>query len=205
MAEKFVPEISIKFDKQDIVTVALAKIEANIIGTVREAKAEVTAMKNKVNKLNAELPKIGAKNVPVTLVKKQIVLDKTLKALKVKKKFIAEITYDLGAEVNTYSLVVNSVTTDGRKVSTMVFVTERTPFTKVQKDIRKTITQCLTKETQAINRGVEWKAKLSDMHRAERQMRAVVVESELSKTKDGRAMVDLLTAKYMDTIKLIEM
>lgn len=78
-------------------------------------------------------------------------------------------------------------------------------YTKTQKDlIEKRKKMMETKEVIADD-AVKWKAKLSDMAAVERQMRAKVVESELSKTKDGKALVAILTKNYEETIDLLEM
>jgi len=203
MTEELQITTGIDYNKHDVVTVAIAKIEANIRKKVRDAKAEANRLKAEIDVMEKEIPDIGEKTVP-TVMKKQVeILNKALTAAKLGKTEEWLIVYNCHShrKENSYTLVLK--TKDNKSMKTVL--NEIYPFNKTQKNLAEKIIECRKRMQEHADYGVEWKAKLNDMDAAERQMRAVVVENELNKTKDGKLLVKLLTDNYEDTIKKISM
>jgi hypothetical protein len=198
-----------RFDKQDIVIVAMAKIEANIRGKVKSFKAKANFLNSEIEQATKEIPKFGEAAPPLGFVVKMNSLNKALKTAKLGKEVQWNIAYTCvtGLEENRYHLMLSHLDSKGGFVpnSGAVAATHVTPFSRVQSDYLKKIEKYTQDETDAIDQGIEWKSKLKDMPAAERQMRAVVVEAELKKTKTGKALVKLLTDNYEETIKKISM
>ena len=107
---------------------------------------------------------------------------------------------------NDYELKISKKNESGDfTISSISIMFKSVSYSKTQNNLKKEIKRIEEAKDKAISEGVTWKSKLSDMSAIERQMRAKVVEAELNKTAEGKALVDVLTKNYEDTIKMLEM
>lgn len=203
-----VSEIGMKFNKDDIVIVAIAKIEKEIRKNIRESKARIKDIDEKINLLRSEFPKDGKSNIPKSLSKKKDLLEKSFKSSRMDKIMKIDIVHSVSMSensLNSYSLVFVRMDDEGHRFGSIEAISESSKLTQRQKAILKEH-ESLTKSRQdEIDNGVLWKRKLQDIPAAERQMKAIVIENEMKKTSEGAAIVDLLTKNYMKTMQQIEM
>ena len=192
----------VDFDKQDIVTVAVAKIEALIRKKVRGFKESRDTFANMIAVSKEKIGDIGEANPPKSMKSKLVKLDKGLKASGVLKTIGVQIVFEHHHNKNYYTLQFYKHEKPSRTLN--IAYTE-TAYTKAQKSLDEKIEKMQKQKGIAITEGVTWKSKLSDMSAVERQMRAKVVEAELNKTAEGKALIHVLTKDYEDTIKMLEM
>jgi hypothetical protein len=201
-------EVGMEFDKNDVVIVAVAKIEAKIRSNVRAAKAEVKSLENEIKNLKTEFNTETKKSFPKTAEIKLKVFKDAIK----KAKMSSDLEMEKKSKSNMHEESLNKhtiriVTLDEHKqrVNSWGIFTTATQLTSRQKAILKSVEQLDKKKDENVQAGIDAKKMLQDMPAAERQMKAVVVESVLKKSKDGKALVDLLTKQYTTTMKRIEM
>ena len=195
----------VDFDKQDIVTVAMAKIERLIRKKVRELKTSRDHCAGKIIEANKMISSFGENNLPKEMVKKLVQMEKGFKVAGISKIIGGEIKFYL-TNKNDYELKISKKNESGDFTGLSISIMFKSvSYSKTQNKFKKEIEKVEEAKNQAITEGVTWKSKLSDMAAIERQMRAKVVEAELYKTAEGKALVDILTKNYEDTIKLLEM
>lgn len=199
-------EIGMNFDKNDVVIVAMAKIESEIRRNIRESKNEISRIDKKIIDIDNEYRKNGKDNPPKVVVDKEKFYNDVIKK---SKDSLGVITVHSVANnkdsLNSYSVMLQELDQDGKVLRSIYILQKNTSLTARQKAILKEMDNLLKERETQVSRGVDWKKKLNDIPAAERQMKAVVVESELNKSKEGKALVDLLTKNYLGKIKEIEM
>ena len=196
---------NINFDKQDIVTVAMAKIEALVRKNVRDFKAKRNNLIKEIEEANKMIVSYGEKNPPKEITKKLAQIEKAFKAAGISKTVGSRIRFRL-TNKNDYELQIARKDESSDFTNETIGLTYKSvPYSSTQNSLTKKIETMEEQKEKAISDGVAWKEKLSDMSAVERQMRAKVVEAELNKTAEGKALIDVLTKNYEDTLKLIEM
>lgn len=197
---------NVELNKQDVVTVAMAKIEMHIRKKVREAKSRIKELDEERAKALNEIYVICKSSIPKPMEIKRQKIENAFNQAGLKDCSVrVDAECDSARQTNKYTLSVIKEKNNNFSRQLMYIDTLDADYTKTQKDlIEKRKKMMETKEVIADD-AVKWKAKLSDMAAVERQMRAKVVESELSKTKDGKALVAILTKNYEETIDLLEM
>jgi len=197
----------VDFDKQDIVTVAMAKIERLIRKNVRESKKRRDELAGLINKAEKQIELFGKNNPPKNMVQKMSKIYKAFKFAGILKTIGVEIEFNLsGPERNDYTLQIAKKDDTGKLTSQSVVIVHKSiVYTKSQTSLVAKIKKMQEEQTNITRAGVNWKAKLSDMSAVERQMRAKVVESQLNKTPEGKALINVLTKDYEQTVKALEM
>lgn len=198
--------VGIDFDKQDVVTVAVANIEAMIRKEVRVSKTRRDELNEEITDTNNAIKLSGEKSVPKAMTQKFTQIEKALKFAGLVKTIGARIRFDFSGSTNDYQLHITEKDKSGEFTRQSISIMYKsTGLTSVQKSLVEKVKKMEKERAGVINYGVEWKSKLSDMSAVERQMRAKVVEAQLNKTTEGKALVELLTKNYKETIKLLEM
>jgi len=206
MAKELEITTTMDFDKQDIVTVAVANIEALIRKNVRDSKARRNELTKKIADTHRAIQSAGETSVPKVMAQKSAQIEKALKSAGLVKTIGARIKFNLADLTNDYQLHIVKKDNLGKFIKESISIMYKsTDFTKKQKALMEKVSKMEKNKTTIISDGVKWKAKLSDMSAVERQMRAKVVEAQLNKTAEGKALVNILTKNYEKTIKLIEM
>lgn len=203
MAE-VVAEIGMKFDKKDVVIVALAKIEAELRKRVRESKADVVDIDTKVAELENEFREVGESNTPKLVLDKKGLFDKAITGAKVGSSLETRISHSVGVNEssnNVYTLFMEQI--DGRDGVT-IFESNIKLYAR-QTAILKELDLLNNRRAQRVEDGINAKKQLQDLPAAERQMTAVVIEHEMSQTKKGKAIIDALAKNYLNSMKLLEM
>ena len=197
----------LRINENDVVTVALAKIEQTIRKKVRDSKAQAGSLRKEIQRMEKEIPKIGESVPPPGMILKMKALNTALKKYKLGKeaKWMVAYDYNLNMQENTYKFQLAALDLRGDPRRTITIKLQTNSFSKAQKDYVKKIDQYVDQEANLINDGIAAKASLNDMAAAERSMRALVVENELKKTKQGAALVKLLTDNYEGIVKKLAM
>lgn len=197
-----------KFDKNDVAIVAIAKIEEEIRKNIKQSKDRVIAIDDELNKLSREYTRDGKKTYPSQIDSKEKFFIDMIKKGKLEKEMGIKkdhhVIFGEGNE-NVYDLSLLKLDRKGKAVSSMHILQVTTALSKRQKEIIQESKKLSTERDSNVKNGVEWKKKLQDIPAAERQMKAVIIENELNKSKEGKALVELLKNNYMDRIKAIEM
>lgn len=202
-----VAEIGMKFDKNDIVIVAVAKIEAEIRKNIRESGADIAKIDEKFIQIEKEFRNNGESNIPKVLLDKKKIIEKALSSAKISNMNIninhaAALNKDAQ---NVYTLSICESDEGRNKGYNIMLASSKTKLSKRQTDILNERQSLFEKREQRIKDGVDAKKQLQDLPAAERQMKAVVVEHEMSKSKEGQAVIKVLTDKYLSKMKQIEM
>jgi hypothetical protein len=191
---------TVELNKQDVVTVAMAKIEMHIRKNVRESKKKIGELEQLISEAENEIKALSKAGIPKAMKTKQEKLDKGIKAAGIKDINVNITVQDLSSRHSTNYLLVLDGSSNHITVET-AFI----DYTKAQMKLVDSIKEMKKQKDAIAEDAVRWKSKLSDMTALERQMRAKVVESELSKTKDGKALIAVLTKDYEETVNLLEM
>ena len=205
MTEELQITTGIDYNKHDVVTVAMAKIEAKIRENVRNSKSLVKSFEEAIPKAKKEIANIGERNIPKGLLTKEDVFKKAIAASKLGKNIVAKIICDIRGENNLYNLGIFKFDTNGDTKEGITISSETTSFSKDQISVKKEIEKFEKQKIAAMDDGIRWKSKLNDLPAAERQMRGVVVEAELKKSKTGQALLNVIMAQYENSLKLLEM
>lgn len=189
----------VQFNKQDIVTVALARAESHIRKQIKNARLNADKLAETIETERNNFTTYGAKSIPQHMNDKLKVMKKAAIVAKLGKDVDFQIKHTIVNDKNHYHL---SIFSDD---SSWDIVLSSTNLSKFQQNCQVIIKKLLKTRINTLEDGVRCKAQLGDMDAYERQMRAKVVESELKKTVDGKAILDILLKDFEDTIKQIEM
>lgn len=201
---------------KDIITVAVARGELKIKEEIRRIQSLLSDLKKKEASLEKDMEKLGEdflSEVTAPLLKKAEVFTKEFPRVvaKVNTQFNWKakdqsqnkpefhIEYSIGlyqrdaqGRNSGYNVVLMDSSLDKLQPKpTMIALAQE--ITQIRQQIGE-----LTKE------GVEWKYKLSDIPSLERQMSAKIVETQLSSTEKGKAILESMLGTFFDdTIKMI--
>jgi flagellar capping protein FliD len=194
-------------DKQDVVTVAIARGEAKIKNKIRMLQAQIADLKKSNEAIEAEYKAIGEKEVMSRLAGKH----------KAAEKVVDAIRNDLGIEKTSCTIETQVYTVANSSVK---LVNSGTLFIKInsdKSDVERIAFEATAKQRELSEKfsaneqqiseltaeAVSWKRKLSDMPAFERQMRAAIVEQQLEKTVAGREILESLGKNFEESIKMI--
>lgn len=204
---KEIAKFDVNFDKNDVVVVAIAKIENKIRKEIRNVKSDIAAIDKQITALDKEITRESKKTVPGVLVNKKDILTKALKdtnlddALEMDVETSAPQHHD---GENYHKLIVYKLDKHKKRHHGDVIEDIYIAQTDRQKEIYDEIKAHKERREQRLEDGVNFKRQLQEVPAAERQMRAIVVEDELRKTEEGTRLVQLLEEKYENTIKELE-
>jgi len=196
---------TVELNKQDVVTVAMAKIESHVRKRVREAKQKISELDKLIGEKQLLVETESERIIPAPMLARRRKMEKGVRDAGFK-----DIVYRINSEqfentkTNRYTASINKETDRGISHA-IVLEIEIKDFNKSQSNAIDDIAKMRKQKSDLADEAVRWKSKLSDMAAVERQMRAKVVESELEKTKDGKALIAILTKDYEETINLLEM
>jgi len=196
---------TVELNKQDVVTVAMAKIESHIRKRVREAKKKISELDKLIGEKQLFIETESERIIPAPMLAKRKKMERGVRDAGF-KDIVYRINFEQfeNSKTNRYTASIMKGTED-RISHVIVLETEVKDFNKSQSNAIDDIAKMRKQKSDLADEAVKWKSKLSDMAAVERQMRAKVVESELEKTKDGKALIAILTKDYEETINLLEM
>lgn len=198
-----------QIDKQDIVTVAIARGEKKIREKVKEAQAAISDLNKQLEEKTKFITLYGEAAIETEL--EDTMVDVGVAMTAIGKYNIKVETKDKNIDVNSIlgayknkQLKPNhgSVSLVRDRQQFLIKTVELGPTPdqiRVAEEHEKLTAQKQDITTEAVN----WKKKLSDMPAFERQMRAVVVQDEMNKTENGKAILAALDKNFEDAILMI--
>ena len=198
-----------QIDKQDIVTVAIARGEKKIREKVKEAQFAISDLNKQLEEKTKFITLYGEAAIDTEL--KDTMIDVGVAMTAIGKYNIKVETKDKNIDVNSIlgayknkQLKPNhgsvSLVRDRQQFLIKTVELGSTPDQiRVAEEHEKLTVQKQDITTEAVN----WKKKLSDMPAFERQMRAVVVQDEMNKTENGKAILAALDKNFEDAILMI--
>lgn len=208
----------IEFDKDDVATIAVAEAEVRIRKTIKQYAAQVASVERLI-----EINKDKIINAGKTLVDSKFAQKiKTIKAGLVKTGIprldvtvfteVSAISWNQLKEspsaknFNAYSLfIVKTDKSDKQFVDKLTVEQGAFPATKEQRSLAKLIHDDNEKLTALKKESIDWRRKLSDIPMLERQVRAKLAKDHVSKTKEGKAMIEGLVNNFDETVKFLGM
>jgi hypothetical protein len=204
-------------DKQDIVTVAIARGESKIRGTIKQLQVEAAELNAKIEINNELIQKLGEASVSSALAvaladgesAAGMLSDYGVKVeVSEKRVDVMGITNfwkdPSGLKANIGNVIMRSSGENGR-ISNIILKSVALPPTQAQIDLAKYNYDLAMQHQKIVTEAVNWKKKLYDMPAFERQMRAVVVQDQLNKTQNGKAVLDALDKNFEQAIQMIGM
>jgi hypothetical protein len=198
-----------QIDKQDIVTVAIARGEKKIREKVKEAQTAISDLNKQLEEKTKFITLYGEAAIETEL--EDTMIDVGVAMTAIGKYNIKVETKDKNIDVNSIlgayknkQLKPNhgSVSLVRDRQQFLIKTVELGPTPdqiRVAEEHEKLTVQKQDITTEAVN----WKKKLSDMPAFERQMRAVVVQDEMNKTENGKAILAALDKNFEDAILMI--
>lgn len=198
------------FNKGDLASVAVAKAEREIRERIKVNTAEAKKANEELADKRESFRVLGEKALPPEINKltsaftKHIgpVIKKTLEA-----EVIHTLTYDDNENrVNRFLLTIKS-SQDEQGRRDKHYETTLPEFfsdlTAKQKIVEKQIDALAAERDEANSQIIMWKSKLGDMPTFERQIKAVVVESEMKKSTAGKNMLDAMDTNFDDVMAML--
>ena len=189
-----------QIDKKDIVDVALAKIESQIRSEIKAGKAEIKRLEREcasneraqdraLGKIKSDVIEIG-----------RVHFNSAFKAIGEKSMVsVEQQVYSYDNETDLPDIIMVRLS-----VCQRIVLEEKVNASPEQISLVKAKQALLKELAEAKAKTVEWRSKLSDMPIIERQMKARVVESQLSKTAEGQDLLQAMVAgDVSETIKQI--
>ena len=229
LVPKMTTEIMFNFDKQDLVSIAIANGEKQMRQKIKDIKHQINELDNteqiKLDMLIKNGEDTAAKNFEKISMKieggisamglndlemeihcdvnypKDYMSTKDLQNLPNKKVSKQIIT-------NTYKIELARKKDPDFKLKTSSSFTllfESMDGTKVQYKIMNELAELVKKRKELFNTGVEWRKKLNDIPAFERQMKAAVAKSEMTKTAEGRALLESMMTDIDSVIEMLGM
>jgi len=198
-----------QIDKQDIVTVAIARGEKKIREKVKEAQAAIAELNKEIDSKIKFITKHGEAAVDEAL--EEISFDVGVAITALEKYGIKAETRDREVDINailSYHKKKNFKPNHGaisihRDRQQLLIKSVDIAITDDQIRLIEEHAALQTQKEQLTTEAVGWKKKLSDMPAFERQMRAVVVQDEMNKTENGKAILAALDKNFEDAILMI--
>ena len=107
MAKELEVTTTVELNKQDVVTVAMARIEMHVSKKVREAKARIDELISLIADANKEIEALSKAGIPKAMKTKQEKLDKGIQAAGVKDIDINILVSDNRSDRSTeYTLII---------------------------------------------------------------------------------------------------
>lgn len=189
-------ELNIGMDQ--MVSVGVAKLERQLKTKIKEIRATIDVLKKKIEKLNGSMPKMAEAALPDVVKKARKKFETAIKSLEIKDvTFDTLINVDTDKQKNLYELTMtkNEGNYYGGK-STIKLVKHSCAFTPDQKKCLDELSSMGT-SLQTNNRMiVTLQQKLADAPAMERQMKARIVEQQLSTSEAGKQILDNMLANF---------
>jgi hypothetical protein len=200
-----------QIDKQDIVTVAIARGEKKIRENIKKSQIAISDIDKQINEKVKLITAHGEEAIDAALDETMMDVGVAMTALekygiKVDSK---DKAIDTDAILNHFK---NKRERGKPNRGSVAFVRDRQQFliklvelepTKEQLQLAAEHEKLMIQKQEITHEAVNWKKKLSDMPAFERQMRAVVVQDEMNKTENGKAILAALDKNFEDAILMI--
>jgi hypothetical protein len=180
---------SVEIGMNDLICVGIARIEKKIKISISDLKEVIKKENEMISKLGEEF-KITTKDAtPIDMIKDGIAIETVFSKLSSvsKNDLIVTTTTEFMAHNNT-NLCRISVASENK--SKMTISSRTFDLTSAQKEIIEKIDLCKEEISLAEEKIINLKRKLSDFPTLERQLKARIVESQLSQSDVGRELLD---------------
>lgn len=200
---EFVPEVlsqtRVKIDTNGIVAVQAAKLERQILSTIKDEESNLPGIAKRLNEIQKELSKLYADGI---MVKHKTNIQKLTAAVAV---------IDDKASVSLGEAKLGTVVKDGQHVevvqAALTWGATSTVLTApVSADIRKLLKErgsLSEKRTAIAARVSELRSDLNRMPQYERQLKAVVHENRLSQSAEGQAILKAMESGSAEAAKAL--
>jgi len=183
---------NISIDKNDLLAIAVSRSELHIqeqLGTAtREVKRLEKAIADGNKELASKVSGIAAKIAKPVVTKLETLRDQTESKVKIVTK------HDSKDDTGTINIAISVATSDQWGGVTFCTLsgeyddTAKALVTKIKSDGESLVT--------AKSTAVEWRRRLAQLPTLERQYRARLAEATLSKTKQGRGLLEALGGDF---------
>jgi len=208
----------IDFNKDDVAIIAIAEAEKKIRQTIAKLSIELENKKEQLNKLNDDVVNEGENFIRNKFLKKLQTINTNLKKTGIPK---LEAVVDYIPQIPSLTQLDNKVRIKNANkyiVKLVIFSKDNetriynmeiesgcVALTKTQKNIL-TKTKAVDDNIKALKPQIlDYRRKLSDIPTLERQIKAKLAAGHLSKTKEGRQVIESLVKNFDETIKLLGM
>lgn len=197
--------INLKFDKNDMVLIAVAKAEKKLRDMIALENNNKKDAEERVADLQGKLQVDAEKNIPSKI--SQLVRDVKVLANKLGKMPSVGISHtfkdvwDKDEQQYDNRYVINVKFPHGDNPGFKVEYT--TPQTTAQRNIRDQITVTRKAYELAVSEALKWKEKLADIDTFERQIKAHVVERQLQQTEEGKKLLNAMDTNFEGTLEMI--
>jgi hypothetical protein len=213
------------FDKDDVVSIAVAEAEKRIRTKINEIGDDSTRVQEQSTALSKQYLEIGKKIIEKKIAPKLILIKRGLSTMK-----LSDVDFDIEVNLNVYFvdwcaycdskerernfkiantckiiLVKYDDKLNNRPAGHMDLVGISASADKTQRGISKKISDLKNEMHELKKKNVEWRRKLADIPALERQVKAALAKNHLSKSKQGKAIIENIVSNFEDTIKLIGM
>jgi hypothetical protein len=208
----------IDFDKDDVAAIAVAEAEAHIRRTINRLTAQVKYVTDGIEKSKKKVVNIGEALIEIKFAQKVKVIKAGLVQTKI-PRLVVEVIANIdipkweilknsstaARHVNYYSISIVKMDKDNVESGTMKIEENSLPMNKEQHKLVKLIHDEKNKLRLLKKDAIDWRRKLSDIPALERQVRAKLAKDHLSKSKEGKAMIQNLINNFDETVKLLGM
>ena len=202
-------EVSSKIDinMDQLVMVGTAHIERTLKGKIKDLMSVIRTLRSELKIAEKKLPVETENALPKDVLASKQKLESLFKLLKIEHvNLVVSISIDVENEVNQYQLDLQAKkkSSYGRDlIDEMLLIKSSCNLTESQKLVMEQINGIKEKLDEKNEVVVELRRKLADVDSMERQMRARVVESQLSKTEQGKDLLESIMAKFDEDIELM--
>jgi hypothetical protein len=185
----------IEINMESLVSLGIAKAERKLKLQQRSLSEKAADLKKDIEKFNKKIQDICDKSVPKTIEKLKTDMSAVFKATKFSSKTSLDITclVVLDKRENVYQAFI-TVNESSMVEGCLKIAHVTVPFTREQRSLLERIEDARLEINQVNTDIVKIRSKLADFPTLERQIRAHVVEHELSKTTEGMQVINTALA-----------
>jgi hypothetical protein len=209
----------IDFDKDDVATIAVAEAEARIRKTIQNLMAQTKQLESDIQKMQDKFYDIGDALIKTKFTSKiQTIKDGLIKTkvphldvrihsnIKTVQWLDLKQNSELSKKINAYSITIVKKSKDNQRVLDTITVEDSAiAINKEQRDLTKSIHDADNRLRTSKSETIDWRRKLSDIPTLERQVKAKLAKDHLSKSKEGKALINGLINDFDNTVKLLGM
>jgi hypothetical protein len=209
----------IDFDKDDVATIAVAEAEARIRKTIQNLMVQTKQLESDIQKMQDKFYDIGDALIKTKFTSKiQTIKDGLIKTkvphldvrihsnIKTVQWLDLKQNSELSKKINAYSITIVKKSKDNQRVLDTITVEDSAiAINKEQRDLTKSIHDADNRLRTSKSETIDWRRKLSDIPTLERQVKAKLAKDHLSKSKEGKALINGLINDFDNTVKLLGM
>lgn len=195
---------TIDFDLQSVVSVGVARAERKLRISIKEKTARLKELKTRKDALLNAIGKAAMDSAPDYFKEAAKKLEDVAKLLRLKDDVVlVKAIADTDARKNRFKVVMTVDTGGYSGPSQTTIATTKSVFTEAQIKDDNTIQDINVEMGEINNAIIDMRRKLSDFPALERQLRAHVIETEMNKTEDGKALLDAAMSKFEADLDLM--